>query len=119
LLLYVEFAFLDCFFDGFLYQLGVPFIVEGLFSPDDRLNLDFHLVMAGFTDITMGHVEVITSRYRGFDDILANITGKGFHIILLAFILLVNDCCLNSSRKSIINKENTTIILEKSRGGKG
>jgi len=84
-LLYVEFAFLNGFFNGFLNKFGIPFVVKGLFGPHYGFNLNFHFVMAGFANVPMGHVKVISSRNGSFDDILANITGKSFHIILLAF----------------------------------
>ena len=75
ILLNFEFAFLYGFLDGFLDQLGIPVIVEGLFGPDSRLNLEFQLIMAGLTNIPMGHVKIIAPGNRALDDILANITG--------------------------------------------
>jgi len=84
-LFYVEFTFLNCFFDGFLNQLAIPFIGERRFVPYNGLNLEFQLVVAGFTNVPVGHVEVITSHNGSVDDIRANITGQGLHIILLVF----------------------------------
>jgi len=52
--------------------------------------------MAGFTNIPMRYVEVIASFYGALDGISANITGKGFHFILLAFLRLMILLLLNN-----------------------
>jgi hypothetical protein len=104
-LFYFKFAFLNGFFDGFLNQFIVPGIVERGFVPDYRFNLEFHLVMTDFTNIPVGHVEVIASHNGGLDDILANVTGKGLHK-KYSFKVKINDCYYTNSRKLTINKEN-------------
>jgi hypothetical protein len=79
----LKFTFLDGLFDGFLDQLGIPVVVEGLFGPDHRLNLGFQLVMTGFTEIPVSHMEVIPVGNRQFNLAAANITNKASHIKLL------------------------------------
>ena len=74
-LLYVEFALLNGFFNGFLDQIGIPIVIERRFSPDYGFDLDFQFVMAGLTNVPVGQVEVIASRDGSLDDILAYITG--------------------------------------------
>jgi len=101
-----------------LYQLGVPFIVERLFGPNYRLNLEFQFVMAGFANVPMGHVEIITSRNGGFDDTLANITGKGFHMYsLILFYWLMIVITIAAENQSSTGKI-LLLIQKKVEGGK-
>jgi sialic acid synthase SpsE len=74
---------LDGFLDGFLDQPVIPAVIKGLFGPDYRFDRSVKLIVAGFADVPVGHVKIITGRNRIFDLASANIACKGFHIILL------------------------------------
>jgi hypothetical protein len=66
----------------------VPFIIKGLFGPDGGLDKKFELVMAGFTKIPVGHMEVVPVSDGLLDGFPAHITGYGLHILLLSVFLL-------------------------------
>jgi hypothetical protein len=74
---------LDGLFDRILDKVVVPFVVKGLFGPDRRLDKEFKLVMAGFTDVPMGDVEVVPVVDGLLNGFSAHITGNGLHILLL------------------------------------
>jgi hypothetical protein len=76
---YVYFAFLNGFFYRIPVELIVPFIVKRRFCPDCGLNLEFNLVMTRFANIPVSYMEIIASHNGVFDDIAANIAGKGLH----------------------------------------
>jgi hypothetical protein len=78
-----EFSLLNCLFNRIQEQPIKPFIVKGLFCPNHRLKDQFKLIFAAFTNIPVGKVKIITSRYGLLDRMLTYIAGKGFHDILL------------------------------------
>jgi len=80
LLLRVEFTLLNGLFDRVPHQRIVPFIVKRHFCPDNRLNLELHLVMAGFTNIPVGQMKVTAPGNGRMENTLANITSNGLHI---------------------------------------
>jgi hypothetical protein len=61
----------------------VPFVIKGLFCPDGGLDKEFKLIMAGFANIPVGYVKVITVVNGLPDGLAAHIAGKGLHIVLL------------------------------------
>jgi hypothetical protein len=79
----IEFPFLDSFFDGIPHKPVKPFIVEGLFGPDYGFQVQLQLIFAGFTDIPVGNMKIIASRYRLLDNMFTYITGKSLHDKLL------------------------------------
>jgi sialic acid synthase SpsE len=85
---FLPFAFLNSFFDGFLDQLVIPVVVKGLFRPDYRFNRRFKLIVAGFTEIPVSQMKIITPGNRLLNLMAAHIACKSLHIILLIVNLI-------------------------------
>jgi hypothetical protein len=79
----LEFSLLHGFLDGFLNQLGIPVVVEGLFGTDYGFDKGFQFVVAGFADIPVGQVKIVPAGNRGFNCTPANVASKGLHKELL------------------------------------
>jgi hypothetical protein len=61
----------------------IPFVIKRLFSPDGGLNKEFKFIMAGFANIPVSYVKVITIVNGLPDGLAAHIAGNGLHGILL------------------------------------
>jgi hypothetical protein len=79
----IDFTPLDGLFDSILGKAIVPFIVERLLGPNNRSYKGIQGLLAGFTDIPVRQMEIITSNDRLVYCSFANITGQGLHQILL------------------------------------
>jgi hypothetical protein len=77
---------LNGLFNGIGNQPVIPFVTKGIFSPNRGFQDHLKIILAGFTNITVGKMKIIPACYGLLYGMSAHITGKGFHDILLKLI---------------------------------
>jgi hypothetical protein len=79
----LEIALGDGIFDGILDEPVKPFIVKGLFGPDNRPQQGIQLFFAGLTNIPVGKTKIVPPHNGLMHRMFTNITGYSLHHYLL------------------------------------
>jgi hypothetical protein len=81
--LLVKFPLFYGCFDKILRNLVVPFIIEGLPVPDNGLEGQLKLIIAGFAEVPVRKMKAIAPRLGLLNRMPAYIADKGLHLKLL------------------------------------
>jgi hypothetical protein len=83
----LESALRDGIFNGILEEPVKPFIVKGLFGPDNRPQQGIQIFLAGLTNIPVGKIKIAPPHSGLLYRMFTNITGYRFHSSLIISLI--------------------------------